>query len=69
MQLEEFKLLWDHLGAGHGVEDVAAGDEADPLYPKFKEYDANGRGYLSKFEVQRMLTSTSRDADFSITRC
>jgi hypothetical protein len=51
------------------VEDVAAGDEADPLYPKFKEYDANGRGYLSKFEVKRMMTSASCHADLSIVRC
>jgi Ca2+-binding EF-hand superfamily protein len=57
VEFAEFKQLWDHLGAGHAEEKATAAEAADPLYPTFQKYDLNNKGYLSQYEVKKMMAA------------
>jgi Ca2+-binding EF-hand superfamily protein len=59
VEFVEFKKLWLHLGGGHNEEHNAASPsfnlESLEIYPTFQKYDLNKKGYLSQYEVKKMM--------------
>ena len=63
VDFERFKELWDHLGAGREGLAATATELAHPLWLKFAQFDLNGRGHLSQYEVRAMLESMGHAVD------
>lgn len=63
VQIEEFEALWKHLGgdqvsAAQGtVKEVPAEVLADPLYGRFQSFDQTSQGFLTRHDIQGMMTA------------